>query len=228
MRQDRLVNPFTFLLKTTLNSKNYIKLKATNPKTEMGWAMVSGSIVVKADINVSHLDSQQYLHLMDVIALDSEESAEHFTLRLLSWALFRHDILGQDKIQLGRATQSSELPDLFVKRSEAQYQHWIEVDSFLPDRLEKAEAKSEHIWLFYTDQDKVSKLLKNINKHPNLQLVEISAEMITQLALQTSKNINWNVLIDDDHISVATDELYIESKLSLHHPLTVPLLDLIH
>ncbi|GEM_PF-2904156 len=190
--------------------------------------MVASSIIVKADINVSHLDSQQYLHLTDVIALDSEEPAEHFALRLLCWTLFRHDILGDNKFQLGRASNSSELPDLFVKRGDAQYEHWVEVDNFLPERLEKAEAKSEHVWLFYTDPEKVSKLLKNINKHPRLQMVELSPQLIHLLANHTGKNISWNVMIDADQINVAADDIYLESKFQMHHPLTVPLLDLIH
>lgn len=195
--------------------------------TERG-IMMASSTVIKADINVSHLDSQQYLHLMDVIYIDSQESAEHFTLRLLTWSLFRQDLFVDEKIQLGRSIAASELPDLFVKRTQAQYEHWVEVDTFLPDRLEKAEAKSEHVWLFYTQADKVQKLLKNINKHPNLQLVEISSELVQQLAAQTSKNINWNVMIDNDQLTVASGDLYLESNLQLHHPLTVPLLDLIH
>ncbi|WAJ69264.1 YaeQ family protein [Catenovulum adriaticum] len=189
---------------------------------------MASSTVIKADINVSHLDSQQYLRLMEVISIDGQESAEHFTLRLLTWALFRQDLFVDEKIQLGRSINSSELPDLFVKRTQAQYEHWVEVDNFLPDRLEKAEAKSEHIWLFYTQADKVQKLLKNINKHPNLQLVEISRELIEQLAAQTTKNIHWNVMIDNDQITVASGDLYLESSLTFYHPLTVPLLDLIH
>ena len=94
--------------------------------------------------------------------------------------------------------------------------------------IEKAEAKSEHVWLFYHDTDKASKLLKSINKHPRLQLIQYSPELITQLSQCIQKQIKWSVMIDGDLLTVAADDLFVESEIHQYHPLTVPKLDFIH
>lgn len=185
--------------------------------------MADGSTIIKADISVSHIDSQVFLTRSEVIAVHQAESLQHLVQRLLAWAIFRHQ-----QLQMSRAICVGDEPDLFVKRNDVQFEHWIEVDQLSLDRLEKAEAKSEHVWLFYCDQLKAQKLHKLINKHPSLQLVEIDRDMVENLSLLIEKNLAWSVMIDHDQLTVAAGDAYFESKLTLFHPLTVPAIDLIH
>ncbi|MER2493486.1 YaeQ family protein [Catenovulum sediminis] len=185
--------------------------------------MADGSLVIKAQINVSHVDSQNYCTRSEIIAAHQSESHRHLVQRLLAWALFRHA-----NVKMSHAICIGDEPDLFVRRNDVQFEHWIEVDQLVPERLEKAEAKSEHVWLFYCDPSKVDKLLKNINKHPCLQLVQYSPDLIDKLSQQITKQINWSVMVDHDLLTVATDDVYLESEIHLIHPLTIPALDLIH
>ena len=185
--------------------------------------MADGSTIIKADISVSHIDSQDFLTRSEVIAVHQAESHQHLVQRLLAWAIFRHH-----QLQMSRAICVGDEPDLFVKRNDVQFEHWIEVDQLSLDRLEKAEAKSEHLWLFYCDQQKAQKLHKLINKHPSLQLVEIDNDMVENLSLLIEKNLAWSVMIDHDLLTVAAGDAFFESKLTLFHPLTVPAVDLIH
>ncbi|KMT66353.1 YaeQ family protein [Catenovulum maritimum] len=185
--------------------------------------MADGSFIIKAELNISHVDTHEYFNLNQVLATKSSESSDHLVQRILALALFKHQNLefNQNDFLAGE-------PDLFVKRNQAHYEHWIGVDGFLPEQLEKAEAKSEHVWLFYHDTDKASKLLKSINKHPRLQLIQYSPELITQLSQCIQKQIKWSVMIDGDLLTVAADDLFVESEIHQYHPLTVPKLDFIH
>ncbi|EWH12204.1 hypothetical protein DS2_00745 [Catenovulum agarivorans DS-2] len=185
--------------------------------------MADGSTIIKADINVSHIDSQDFLTRSEILAVHQAESNQHLVQRILAWAIFRHQ-----QLQMSKAICIGDEPDLFVKRNDVQFEHWIEVDQLSLDRLEKAEAKSEHVWLFYCDQQKAQKLHKLINKHPNLQLVEYDADLVESLSQLVSKNLSWSVMIDHDLLTVAAGDAFFQSKLTLFHPLTVPALDLIH
>lgn len=185
--------------------------------------MADASRLYKVDFHVSHLDSQCFVHRTQQIAAHPSESDKHLVQRLLAWAIFQ-----DEQITFSHSVCIGTEPDVFVKRSPYRYKHWIEVDQLQPDRLEKAEAKSEHVWLFYSEPDKAKKLLSQINKHPILQLVEIEDQLIAQLCAHLKQQLQWNIMIDQQNLMVAIDDLFIQSTFTLHHPVTRPALDLIH
>ncbi|WP_017445154.1 YaeQ family protein [Gayadomonas joobiniege] len=184
--------------------------------------MADASRLFKVDFHVTHLDSDTFVQRSGQIASHQTESDGHLVQRLLAWAIFQ-----DHQITLSRSVCIGQEPDLYVRRNAFQYKHWIQVDSLQLDRLEKAEAKSEHVWLFYCQPDKGAKLLKQINKHPMLQLVEIDPTLIERLSHQLTHHLQWSIFVEHEQIRVATETDYIEAGYCLHHPLTVPALDLI-
>lgn len=182
--------------------------------------MADGSLVVKANFNVAHVDLRLYEDFTETFAKSVDESEHHFAQRLLVYALLhRHNV----------QINSDNSPELFIDNNPNQHvEHWIHIGAINSALLNKAEASSPHIWVFFDGSDDVRKLLKQINKHPRLQMVEFEDQFIDALSHSIEKQLGWSVMIDQQQISVAVGDDYFQSEFKLHHPLTIPPLDLIH
>ncbi len=186
--------------------------------------MSERAFVVKAEFDVSHIDSHLYEHFESTVAKNACESSHHFIQKLLAYAILHHNAV---EIRQGENSLVDE-PELFITQLDNHYEHWIELGDTSNERLEKAKLKSDYVWIFFDDSNDVTKILNRINKHSKLQMVEFDSEMIEGLAQVLDKHLEWTVIVDQSDISVACSEHFWQSKFKIHHPLTVPFYDIIH
>ncbi|AWB67810.1 hypothetical protein C2869_15855 [Saccharobesus litoralis] len=180
-------------------------------------------MLVKAKFDISRIDADYYEHFSHALSYDDAFSPSYFIEKLLAMAMLHHN-----NIQVSPNLVYGDSPELFVKRNQHHYEHWFNVGKLELSSLEKAEAKSDHVWLFYCERDENQKLLSKINKHPKLQMVEFESDLIEGLARNINKNMAWTILVDQDELTVATEAAYFQSRFQVHHPLTIPVVDLIH
>ena len=180
-------------------------------------------MLVKAKFDISRIDSDYYEHFSQALAYDASFAPSYFIQKLLALAMLHHN-----NIQVSPNCHSGDQPELFVRRNQFHYEHWFNVGSLELSTLEKAEAKSDHVWWFYCESDDNSRILSKINKHPKLQMVELESNLEKGLAESIEKNIAWTILVDQDELTVATEHEFYQSRFQIHHPLTIPMVDLIH
>ncbi|WP_111979488.1 YaeQ family protein [Algibacillus agarilyticus] len=185
--------------------------------------MSYSNLLVSAQFDVSRIDSDNYEHFTQTLAYSSRITPFYFVEKLLACALLHHS-----QMQISPNCQQFDEPELYIRRNQSHYLHWCSVGTLTLDSLEKAKAKSEHVWLFYCDKDKNEKLLNKINKHPQLQMIELQTSLIESLSRSINKKLSWSIIIDHEHLMVASEDGFFESTFKIHHPLTVPIIDFIH
>nr|WP_246283079.1 YaeQ family protein [Marinifaba aquimaris] len=183
--------------------------------------MAAGDLLIKAEIDVSRIDAHAFEHIENQLVKPYCQSEHQFIQKLIAYALLHHNDIS---INQG----NNDEPELFIRRNQTQFSHWIELGELTEEKLEKAEAKSEHVWLFCDENDHVAKLKQKINKHPKLQLVELESKMVDGLAQQIARNMAWTLILDQDQLSIASGDQFWSSKINIYHPLTIPFYDIIH
>jgi uncharacterized protein YaeQ len=177
--------------------------------------MALPSTVYKASIQLSDVDRGVYETLQTTVARHPSETEERLVARLLAYAIFH-----EPELAFTKGLCATDEPDLWVKGPDGRVRLWVEVGLPEPDRIIKASRHSKRVVLLSCgralaswDQQHLSKL----EGVANLTVISIDQALITKLASQLERSINWSITITEGtfYLTIAkeTMEAAIQVKI---------------
>lgn len=168
--------------------------------------------IYKASITLSDIDRHYYNDFNLTIALHPSETPERMMVRILAFALN-----ADENLSFTRGLSSADEPDLWQKSLDDRIMHWIEVGQPEPDRVKKAQGRSEKvsIYLFGKSADTWWQLNQNaVTRFERTRVRQISWDTVQQLMQLLSRTMRLNVTISEGLVYVADDKTSVEVSVA--------------
>jgi len=175
--------------------------------------MALPSTVYKASIQLSDVDRGVYESLQATVAQHPSETEERLVARLLAYAIFH-----EPKLAFTKGICATDEPDLWVKGPDGRVRFWGEVGLPEPDRIIKASRHSERVALLACGRALASwdqQHLFKLEGVANLTVISIDQALITKLASQLARSINWSITITEGTLYLTNAEETIEAAIQV-------------
>jgi uncharacterized protein YaeQ len=176
--------------------------------------MALPSTVYKATIQLADIDRGIYETLQATVAQHPSETEERLVARLLAWAIFF-----EPDLSFTKGLSATEEPDIWVKGGDGRVQLWVEVGLPDADRIIKASRHSSKTALLASGRMLTSwnqLQLPKLAKIANLTIVTVDQLLVSNLAAQLGRVINWSVTITEGMmyltVGATTHQTAIEIK----------------
>jgi len=161
--------------------------------------------VFKAFLQIADMDRHYYAEHSITLARHPSETDERMMLRLLAFAIY-----ARDRLELAGGLSADDEPDLWVKNYVDEIELWIDLGLPSDKRIRKACSRAKQVKLLcYGSEQAVTPWLHTIrnevSRHKNLEIVRISSEQSTALALLAERTMQLQVNIQDGHIWVSSE-----------------------
>ena len=169
--------------------------------------------VFKANFTIADLREQRNHQEVFTTACDRQESYEHFVLKLLSYCLFSHN-----KMATMNARLKSSEPDVSIKALDEHYEMWLAVGE--PDFtiLSKIAKRVDELWVVTTlNNEWLQEYEHQLELINNSHLIAFDGNFIEELAGHLTKNLQWDVTIDQQTVSVSDKENFYQTNDLVWH-----------
>ena len=169
--------------------------------------------VFKAQFSIADLRQHRNHSTAFTTACERSESYQHFVLKLLSYCVFSYN---EDAVLNAKSDRSE--PDVAIKALDEHYITWLAVDE--PDfpTLSKMAKRVDELWVVTTlDGDWLNEYQHSLELISNGHLIAFDHQFIDDLASHLTKNLQWDVTIDEHAISVADKLGFYQSKQLVWH-----------
>ncbi|WP_287242948.1 YaeQ family protein [Pseudoalteromonas sp.] len=169
--------------------------------------------VFKANFTIADLREHRNHKEVFTTACDRRESYQHFVLKLLSYCLFSHN-----ETAILNARFSHAEPDVSIKALDDHYQTWLTVDQ--PDilQLNKIAKRVDELWVVTTlNNDWLKENEHQLELINNGHLIAFDNNFIEELASHLTKNLQWDVTIDQQMVSVSDKENFYQTSELIWH-----------
>ncbi|TMO27387.1 hypothetical protein CWC28_10815 [Pseudoalteromonas sp. S4492] len=169
--------------------------------------------VFKANFTIADLRANRNHKEVFTTACGRRESYQHFVLKLLSYCLFSHN----ESAILNTSHSDSE-PDVSIKALDDHYQTWLAVDQ--PDivQLNKIAKRVDELWVVTTlNHEWLQEYEHQLELINNSHLIAFDGNFIEQLASHLTKNLQWDVTIDQQTVSVSDKENFYQTNELVWH-----------
>ncbi len=172
--------------------------------------MALPSTVHKASIQLSDLDRGVYETLQATFARHPSETGERLVARLLAYA-----VLHEPELTATRGICAADEPDLWVKGADGRVLFWVEVGLPEPDRIIKACRHAERVALLACGRGLAAweQHLSRLEKAANLTVFGIDPALITLLAAELERSIDWSVTITEGTLYLTRGDATLEAAI---------------
>ena len=175
--------------------------------------MALPSTIFRANIQLSHLESNLYLPLQVTIARHPSETAERLVARLLAYALFF-----EPELTFTKGVGAGDEPDLWVKGPDGCVITWIEVG--LPDlkRLTKAGRHSGRVILVAcgpTMPRWIEQHRLKLDSIANLTVLSLEQTFLAKLSDRLQRSIVWSLTVTEGCIYLGIGDETLESTYTI-------------
>jgi uncharacterized protein YaeQ len=175
--------------------------------------MARPSTIYRANLQISDIDHGVYETVATTVAQHPSETEERLVARLLAFAIFH-----ESELTFTKGLSSTDEPDLWVIGPDGRVQFWIEVGVPDGDRIIKASRHAERVallasgkTLFNWDQQHFPKL----EKIDNLTIVSVDQSLISSLASQLERTINWSITITEGTLYLTNGDVTHETAIEV-------------
>jgi len=175
--------------------------------------MALPSTVYKASIQLSDLDRGVYETLQATFARHPSETGERLVARLLAYA-----VLHEPELTATRGICAADEPDLWVKGADGRVLFWVEVGLPEPDRIIKACRHAERVALLACGRGLAvweQQHLSRLEQAANLTVIGIDQTLITRLAAELERSVNWSITITEGTLYLTSGEDTLEAAIRL-------------
>ena len=174
--------------------------------------MAIGATIFKCELVISDLRRHYYQTHNMTIARHPSETDERMMLRILCFALF-----ADEGLEMTKGISTDDEPDIWQKSLTGEIEHWIELGQPDEKRLRKASGRAKSVTLLtyggnapqlWWQQHKDK--LQNIR---NLSIWNISDNQSKALAAIAERNMQIQLMFDEDQISLSADAQALELSL---------------
>ena len=175
--------------------------------------MARPSTIYKVSLQLADLDRSVYDTLQVTAAQHPSETAERLVIRLLALAVF-----SEPELTFTKGLSATDEPDLWVKGPDGRVRLWVEVGLPDADRIIKACRHAERVALlacgrlfFSWSQQHLPKL----EKVTNLTVVNFDQALITTLAEQLERSVNWSITITEGTMYLTVGSVTHETAIQV-------------
>ncbi len=172
--------------------------------------------IYKATIDLADLNRDYYTQQQLTVARHPSETAERMMVRLLAWCLH-----ADDHLEICKGLSDSDEPALWRKALHGEIEQWIDVGQPDPDRLRKAQGKSNEVWVYAfgkaanTWWQKQQAELCKLNK---TRVMQLEWRAVEELASMSQRNMSLSVQISEQSVFVASEQASVQLEISILHP----------
>lgn len=152
-------------------------------------------------IELSDIDRGLYESLDLRVACHPSEDAQRMVVRVLARA-----IAHEEGLDFGRGLSQAEDPALWNRSGHGDVALWIDVGMPTAERLHRASKRADRVMIF---TDKAEAPLRKewstraIHGADRIELVRLPAELVSELASQLDRNMQWYLTLQDGALSIA-------------------------
>jgi uncharacterized protein YaeQ len=170
--------------------------------------MALKATIYKADLSIADMDRNYYQEHALTIARHPSETDERVMIRLLAFALHADPAL-----TFGKDLFDVEEPALWLKDLTGAIDTWIEVGQPDERRLLKAVGRAEHVVVYsYSATSNIwfKGLASKLERTRKLTVVNIPAEVSSQLEQMVSRNMQLQCTIQDGQVWLTDGERTVQ------------------
>ena len=166
-------------------------------------------------ITLAHVDRAAEVSATVIVARHPSETAEHLTLRVLSWCL-----LYEEGIEFGPGLSSPDAPDLCTRDLTGRLVTWIECGAARWDGVRKAIQHNSGIAVHavFVQPRKRDELMAEIaeagrsKEAASLTLWTLDPTLVASLARREERRQKWIVTVVGDHLYVEADGTSLDGE----------------
>jgi len=163
--------------------------------------------IFKARFTIADLRHQCNHSEVFTTALTKGETLEHFILKLLGYSFLSYDDAACLNNQFNKF-----MPDVSIKALDEHYKKWMCVDSADLHRLLKiAKTVDELIILTIAHSPWLCEVKPRLSLLPNSHFIEIDKQFIDKLESNLTRNLYWNITIDQNSVSISDEAHYYQT-----------------
>ena len=148
--------------------------------------------IFKARFTIADLRQQRNHCEVFTTALTKGETLDHFILKLLGYSFLSYDEAAQLNNQFDKF-----MPDVSIKALDEHYKKWMCVDLII---LTIAHSP----WL--------AEVKPRLSLLPNSHFIEIDKQFIDKLESHLTRNLYWNITIDQHSLSISDEAHYYQTS----------------
>ena len=170
--------------------------------------MALKATIYKADLSIADMDRNYYQEHALTIARHPSETDERVMIRLLAFALNADPAL-----TYGKDLFDVEEPALWLKDLTGAIQTWIEVGQPEERRMMKASGRAEHVVVYsYSATSHIwfKQIAKQIDRARNITIVNIPAEVSSQLEQMAKRSMQLQCTIQDAQVWLTDGETTVQ------------------
>lgn len=169
--------------------------------------------IFKARFTIADLRHQRNHSEAFTTSLTKNETLEHFILKLLGYSFLSYD----ESAQMNNSFNKF-MPDVSIKALDEHYTKWLSVDKPDIQRLHKiAKTVDELIILTIAHSPWLKEVKPRLSLMPNSHLIEIDKQFIDQLQSHLTRNLYWDITIDEHCVSISDEANYYQTKEFIWH-----------
>lgn len=166
--------------------------------------MALTSTLYRFQLELSDIDRGIYESLDLRVACHPSEDAERMVVRVLARA-----IAHQEGLEFGRGLSIAEDPGLWTRSPQGDVGLWIDIGMPTAERLHRASKRAQRVVVFTHKADAALRKewsTRAIHKADEIELVQVPAALVTELAATLDRNMQWYITLQDGSISVASGD----------------------
>ncbi|WP_338848490.1 YaeQ family protein [Massilia sp. W12] len=170
--------------------------------------MALKSSIYKAQLNVADMERNHFADYSLTLARHPSETEERLMMRILAFAM-----RAQERLEPARGLSDVEEPDLWAKDYGGQILEWIELGQPDEKRLQKAQSKSDSVWvLCYNHAAHVwfKQLEGKLARSDRLQIWHLPSQQAQSLAAACQRNMQVQVTLQEGSIWFTVDQQAFE------------------
>ncbi len=175
--------------------------------------MALPSTIYRTTLQLADIDRNVYETLQVTIARHPSETAERLVARVLALAIFF-----EPELTFTKGISASDEPDIWVKGADGRVQLWVEVGLPDADRIIKACRHAERVALLACGKMFFSwsqQQFPRLGKVTNLTVASIDQELVTTLAGQLERSINWSITITEGTMYLTSGAKTLEAAIQI-------------
>ncbi|MES9871346.1 MAG: YaeQ family protein [Sedimenticola sp.] len=174
--------------------------------------MADKSTIYKARLNLSDVDQGCYQQLDLTLAMHPSETEHRLVVRLIAYALCY-----QEGLTFTKGICDGDSPDIWLQNPGGKLSQWVEVGLPMPERIESACRRSDHVALFIYGRQRHRWERANLDRLGNLDNLTVIAlpdMLLDALTDELERTMAWSLTITDGILYLDTAENHYSEQLT--------------
>ena len=170
--------------------------------------MAPNATIYKVELQISDMDRHYYATHALTMARHPSETDERLMVRLLAFALY-----ADERLEFGRGLSSEDEPDLWRKELNGDIALWIDLGQPDPARVRKACGRARKVVVVNYGGRSADiwweKSAASLERSRNLDVIDIPAQTVSDLAALSERGLRVQCLIQDGHMQILSTDSVI-------------------